>query len=146
MGGMPGPLFGSAFGSFFALISTGTRLAIYCILASFVLLFGRGYVERVSVRAASEPMKAGVVGFLIQLLFFPVLVASIVVMVVTIIGIPLLVLVPFALLAFALLCFVGFTAVAYDVGRLATTRFGWDGQNPYLVAAMGMACFCRPCC
>jgi len=142
--GMPGPLFGSTFGSFFALISTGTRLAIYCLLACFVLLFGRNYVERVGVRAASEPMKAGVVGFLIQLLFFPVLIASIVLMVVTIIGIPLLVLVPFALLAFALLCFVGFTAVTYDVGRLATTRFGWDGQNPYLVAAMGMAVLLSP--
>lgn len=144
MGGMPGPLFGSAFGSFFALVSTGTRLAIYSILACFVLLFGRGYVERVGVRAASEPLKAGAVGFLIQLLFFPVLIASIVVMVVTIIGIPLLVLVPFAMLAFALLCFVGFTAVTYDVGRLAAIRFGGDGQNPYLVAAIGMAVLLSP--
>ena len=144
MGGLPGPMFGSAFGSFFALISTGTRLAIYCILACLVLLFGRGYVERVSVRAVSEPVKAGAVGLLIQLLFFPVLIASIVMMVVTIIGIPLLVLVPFALLAFALLCFVGFTAVSYDVGRLATTRFGGDGQNPYLVAAIGMAVLLSP--
>jgi hypothetical protein len=144
MGGLPGPVVGSAFGSFFALISTGTRLAIYCILACLVLLFGRGYVERVSVRAVNEPVKAGAVGLLIQLLFFPVLIASIVMMVVTIIGIPLLVLVPFALLAFALLCFVGFTAVSYDVGRLATTRFGGDGQNPYLVAAIGMAVLLSP--
>ena len=52
-----------------------TRLAVLCILASIVLLFGRGYVERVSLRAASEPMKAGAVGVLIQLLFFPVLIA-----------------------------------------------------------------------
>jgi hypothetical protein len=142
--GPPGPLFGSSFGSAFALISTGTRLAIYCILASVVLLFGRGYVGRVSERAASEPVKAGAVGFLIQLLFFPVLIASIVVMVVTIIGIPLLVLVPFGLLAFALLCFVGFTAVTYDVGRLATQRYGGDGQNPYLVAVVGMAVLLSP--
>jgi len=144
MGGMPGAMFGSAFGSLFALISTGTRLAIYCILACFVLLFGREYVERIGARAASEPMKAGIVGFLIQLLFFPVLIASIVVMVVTIIGIPLLVLVPFALLAFALLCFVGFTAVIYDVGRLAAMRLGADGQNPYLVAAIGMVVLLSP--
>jgi hypothetical protein len=144
MGGMPGPMFGSAFGSLFALVSTGTRLAIYCILACFVLLFSRGYVERIGVRAASEPLKAGAVGFLIQLLFFPVLVASIVLMVITIIGIPLLVLVPFALLAFALLCFVGFTAVTYDVGRLAAARFGGDGQNPYLVAAIGVAVLLSP--
>jgi hypothetical protein len=136
--------FGPALGSVFALVFTMSRLAVLCILASIVLLFGRGYVERVSLRAASEPVKAGAVGLLIQLLFFPVLVATIVVMVVTIIGIPLLVLVPFALLAFALLFLIGFTAVAYDVGRLGVSRFGWDGQNPYFVAAVGIALVLSP--
>jgi len=121
-----------------------TRLGVLCVLASIVLLFGRGYVERVSVRAASEPMKAGMVGVLIQLLFFPLLLATIFVMVITIIGIPLLALIPFALLAFALLFLVGFTAVAYDLGRLAVSRFGLDGQNPYLVAAMGIALVLSP--
>ena len=135
---------GNGLGSVFALLFTVSRLAVLCILASVVLLFGRGYVERVSLRAASEPMKAGAVGLLIQLLFFPVLIATIVVMVVTIIGIPLLVLVPFALLAFALLFLVGFTAVAYDVGRLGVTRFGWDGQNAYFVAAVGVALVLSP--
>src|SRR5438105_2935782 len=133
-----GALLGSGLGSLFALISTVARLAILCILASVVLLFGRGYVEQVSVRAASEPVKAGAVGFLIQLLFVPVLIATIVLMVVTIIGIPLLVLVPFALLAFALLFLVGFTAVACDVGRLAVSRIGREEQNPYLIAAIGI--------
>ena len=130
--------------SVFALLFTVSRLAVLCILASIVMLFGRGYVERVSLRAASEPVKAGAVGLLIQLLFFPVLIAMIVVMIVTIIGIPLLVLVPFALLAFALLFLIGFTAVAYDVGRLAISRLGWDGQNPYFVAAMGIAVVLSP--
>ncbi len=139
-----GGFMGSAFGSAFALVSTLTRLGVLCILASIVLLFGRGYVERVSVRAASEPLKAGAVGVLIQLLFFPVLLATIFVMLITIIGIPLLVLIPFALLTFALLFLVGFTAVAYDVGRLAVSRFGWEGQNPYLVAAMGVAVVLSP--
>jgi hypothetical protein len=142
--GMGGAMFGSAVGSLFALVSTLARLAVLCILASMVLLFARGYVERVSVRAASEPVKAGAVGFLIQLLFFPALCAMILVMVITIIGIPLLLLVPFALLAFALLFLVGFTAVVYDVGRLAAARFGWDMQNPYLVAALGIALVLLP--
>ena len=136
--------FGSPLGPVFALIATVTRLAVLCILASIVLLFGRGYVERVSLRAASEPMKAGAVGLLIQLLFFPVLIAMIVVMVVTIIGIPLLVLVPFALLAFVLLFLIGFTAVACDVGRLAVSRFGGEGQNPYFVVAIGIALVLSP--
>ena len=143
-GGPAGLFVGSAFGSVFALVSTVTRLAVLCILASIVLLFGREHVERVGVRAASEPMKAGAVGLLIQLLFVPVLAVTIVLLVVTIIGIPLLLLVPFALLAFALLFLVGFTAVVSDVGRLAVGRFGWQGQNPYLVAALGIAIVLSP--
>ena len=55
-----------------------TRLAVLCILASIVLLFGREHVERIGLRAASEPLKAGAVGLLIQLLFFPVLIVTIV--------------------------------------------------------------------
>ena len=109
-----------------------------------MLLFGRGYVERVSLRAATEPVKAGAVGLLIQLLFVPVLVATIVLMVITIVGIPLLVLVPFAILAFAVLFLVGFTAVVYDIGRLAAARFGWDSLNPYLVASVGIALVLSP--
>jgi len=72
------------------------------------------------------------------------LIATIVLMVVTIIGIPLLVLVPFALLALALLFLVGFTAVTYDVGRLAVSRFNTDTHNPYLVAAIGIAVVLSP--
>ena len=122
--GAPGAFFGSAMGSLFAFVSTLTRLAVLCILASIVLLFARDYVERVGVRAATEPVKAGAIGLLIQLLFLPVLIASIVLMVITIIGIPLLLLVPFGILAAVLLALVGFTAVAYDVGRFAVNRLG----------------------
>ena len=142
--GARGAFFGSGLGSLFALVSTLTRLAVMCILASIVLLFARDYVERIGVRAASEPVKAGAIGLLIQLLFFPVLIASIVLMVITIIGIPLLLLVPFAILAAVLLALVGFTAVAYDVGRLAVNRFGTAGQNPYVIAAIGIAVVLSP--
>lgn len=143
--GGPGPfVFGSMFGSTFALVRTMTRLAVLCILASIVLLIGRGFVEQVGVRAAAEPVKAGAVGLLIQLLFVPVLVATIVVLLITIVGIPLLVLVPFAVLAFALLFLVGFTAVVSDIGRLAAARFGWERQNPYLIAALGIVLVLSP--
>ena len=144
--GGPGAFFGSGLGlgSVFALVATLTRLAVMCILASIVLLFARDYVERIGVRAASEPVKAGAIGLLIQLLFFPVLIASIVLMVITIIGIPLLLLVPFAILAAVLLALVGFTAVAYDVGRMAMNRFGAAAQNPYVIAAIGIAVVLSP--
>jgi hypothetical protein len=65
-------------------------------------------------------------------------------MIVTIIGIPLLALVPLAVFALALLLLVGFTAVVSDVGRIAAARFGWPGQSPYLVAAVGVLVVLSP--
>jgi hypothetical protein len=140
-----GPLLaGSVFGGFVSLLSTLMRCAVLCVLASLVLLIGREYVERVSQRAAAEPVKAGAVGFLAQLLFFPVLIVTILVLVVTIVGIPLLVLVPFALLALAVVFLVGFTAVAYYVGRLVNARFGTSQPNPYLTTVLGILVVMSP--
>jgi hypothetical protein len=144
LNGPRGLFFDSAVGSLFALVSTLSRLAVLCILASIVMLFSREYVERVGVRAASEPVKAGAIGLLIQLLFVPVLVATIVLMVITIIGIPLLLLIPFGILAAVLLALVGFTAVAYDLGHLAANRFGFAAQSPYMIAAIGIGLLLSP--
>ena len=77
-------LLNSAMGSAVALLTTLTRLAVLCLLASIVLLFGRGYVEQVSGRAAAEPLKSGLVGLVIQLLFVPVLLVTMVTMTVAV--------------------------------------------------------------
>lgn len=134
----------SVWGAFFALMSTVIRLAVLCLLVCLVLLFGREYVERVSARAAAEPVKAGIVGVLAQLLFLPLLIVTIVVLVVTIIGIPLLALIPFAVLAFFLCFLVGFAAVSYEVGRFVTARFGWPSDNVYRTAIVGILAVISP--
>jgi len=140
-----GPLIaGSVFGGFVSLLSTLMRCAVLCILASLVLLIAREYVEGVSRRAAAEPVKAGAVGILAQLLFLPVLIVTILVLVVTIIGIPLLVLIPFALLALALVSLVGFTAVAYYVGRLVSARLGSSQPSPYMTTILGIIVVMSP--
>lgn len=135
---------GWALGSPFALASTLTRFIVLCLLVSIVMLIGHGYVERVGARAAAEPLKAGLVGVLAQVLFVPLLIMIVVVLIVTIIGIPLLALIPFALLALAIMFLVGFSAVAYDLGRLVTSRFGWSSQNPYATAIVGIVVVLSP--
>jgi hypothetical protein len=137
------PFSGAALG-LLALMSTLARVAVLCVLASLVLLVGREYVERVGARAVAEPLKAGVIGLLAQLLFIPLLVITILVLVVTIIGIPLLVLVPFAVLALAVIGLVGFTAVASYLGRLINRRFSWSGDNPYLTVVIGIVMVVSP--
>jgi hypothetical protein len=137
------PFMGAAVG-FFALMSTVMRVLVLCVLASIVLFVAREHVERVGARAAAEPLKAGAIGVLAQLLFFPLLIVTIVVLVVTIIGIPLLVLIPFALMALAVIFLLGFTAVAYNIGRLVNQRFDWSSANPYLTTATGILLLVSP--
>ncbi|PYR26846.1 MAG: hypothetical protein DMF92_17555 [Acidobacteria bacterium] len=137
------PFFGPTRG-FVALMLTIARVIMLCALTSLVVLVGREYVERAGARAAAEPIKAGAVGLLAQLLFVPLLVITILVLVVTIIGIPLLVLIPFALLALAVIGLVGFTAVASHLGRLVSQRFDWRDRNPYLTVVTGIVLLVSP--
>jgi hypothetical protein len=137
------PFFGAAAGVL-ALMGTLMRVFVLSVLTCIVLFVGRGYVERVGARAAAEPLKSGAIGFLAQLLFLPVLVLTVVVLAITIIGIPLLLLVPFAILALAVVGVVGFTAVVYNVGRLANARFSWSNDNPYVTAVTGILLLISP--
>lgn len=137
-------LVGRAFGSAFALLSTVGRVAILCLLAALVILIGQDYVERVSASATAEPFKAGAIGFLAQMLFLPVLIVTIIILVATIVGIPLLLLIPFALLALGLIALVGYTAVAYRVGTLAAARLGWAPLGSYGATILGIVIVISP--
>lgn len=131
-------------GSAFALVGTLARVAVLCLLAMLVVLFGRGYMERAGQVAVTSSLKAGAVGFLAQILFLPLLVITIVVLVMTIVGIPLLLLLPFAVLALAVIGLIGFSGVAFRVGSLAVSRFGGPGDNPYAVTAIGVLLLMAP--
>ena len=137
------PLFGAAVGVL-ALMGTLMRVLVLCALTSIVLFVGREFVEQVGARAAAEPLKAGIVGLLAQMLFGPLLILTIIVFVITIIGIPLLLLIPFAVLAFGVVLLIGFTAVAYNLGRIANARFAWTHGNPYLTAVTGIVLLVSP--
>jgi hypothetical protein len=137
------PFAGAAAG-LLALMGTLMRVFVLCVLASIVLLVARDHVERVGARAAAEPLKAGAIGLLAQLLFLPLLIATIVVLVITIIGIPLLVLIPFALLGLAVVGVFGFTAVAYYVGRIVRAQLSWHTDNAYLAAVTGVVLLVSP--
>jgi hypothetical protein len=137
------PFFGAAT-RVFALMSTLARVAVLCVLACLVILVGRDYVERVGARAVAEPVKSGAIGLLAQVFFVPVLVITCVTLVVTIIGIPFLVLIPFAILALVAIGLVGFTAVAYNLGRFVHQRLHWSDDNPYLATISGIVLVISP--
>jgi hypothetical protein len=126
------------------LVGTLVRFAFFGLLGSVVLLVSAGSSERVARRVALEPVKAGFVGFLAQLLFVPLLVTGILLLVVTIIGIPLLVLVPVVLVAALLVMVLGFTGVAQGVGQLFSGGAGHSQRSAYVLLWLGLVIVMAP--
>ena len=100
------------------LMGTFIRFAFLGLLGSVVLLVASDSTRRVAERVTREPVKAGMVGFLAQLLFLPLLIIGMVVLVVTLIGIPLLALVPVVCVAALVVLVLGFTGVVQLVSRV----------------------------
>ena len=117
----------------FRLLGTILRISLVLLLGMLVALVAARPVERIAERAWREPWLSGFVGLLAQLLFVPVLVITIVVLAISIIGIPLLVLVPFGVLAFLAAFLIGFTGLALRIGAWAV-----PGRSPYLALVVGV--------
>ena len=127
-------------GDFFSLLIV---LVLLGLLIAIVLTMGRNPIERMSARIANEPLKAGVVGLLVALLFFPVFLVVSVLLCISIIGIPIFVIL---LLGFIFLgipgllviALIGFSAVCLRIGTWLGRRFGWNVENPFMAAMVGL--------
>ena len=113
------------------------RVAFLLLLSLVVVAFGPGAVERIAERTATDPLRAGLIGFFAELLFLPLLV-------VTVVRAGDLDHRHPAARARALrdpaalvVLLVGFTGVAYQVGRALHGRFGWSGRGAYASVALG---------
>jgi hypothetical protein len=126
------------------LAGTLVRVSLVMLLAGIVMLVARTPVEQIAERAAAEPLKSWAVGLLAEILFVPVLILTVVVLAVSIIGIPLLLVVPVAIAAALVVCLVGFTGVAYHIGRLIETRFDQLRNRPYLATIAGITVIVSP--
>ncbi len=121
-----------------SLAATLIRIALVALLALALMAFGRSSVERVAERAAADPVRAGLTGFVAQILFVPVIVLTVVVLAVSIVGIPLILLVPFGIVLAVIVAVMGFTGVAYQAGRMLNERFGWTGHSEYVTVLLGV--------
>lgn len=122
----------------FDLFASSLRMLLIGLLAMMALLVAGRPIEAIERRVGSDPWRSGLVGLLAQLLFVPLLVLTVVILAVSIIGIPLLLLVPFALLAVLVALFIGFTGVACRLGRVAQQRLGLSPENRYVVLLIGL--------
>ena len=113
-------------------------LLVLGLLVCLCLLIARRSVERADHHVATEPWMALLVGFLAQLLFIPLLVVVTILLAITIVGCALFLLYPFVFIGLILAALVGYTAVAYRLGRVLEARFGRSFGSAYGVAILGM--------
>jgi hypothetical protein len=136
---------GGPFGALGGLLITLLWIALLLILGSIFLAVMPRHVDRVETNLRSSPLKAGLVGFLAQLLFLPVYVIGLVLLVITIIGIPIAVLwaVGFFVLGFVAALF-GFTAVARAVGSSVMERVSRPITSSYVALLIGLIALFAP--
>jgi hypothetical protein len=132
------------FGAFARLVFSGFRFVLLAFLACIALLVARRSVEGSAQRVIENPVKATVVGIVAGLLFGPTMILTVIVLAISIIGIPLLILMPFAVLVLLLMALVGFSGAAYAVGQWTRRRFGGGAQAPFLDVCLGVAVILMP--
>lgn len=131
-------LFGTFASRVGTLATTIARVLMFMLFLLIVTAVGQRPVQQIAARIAAEPLRAGLVGLLAEILFVPVLVLTIIGLVISIIGIPLLILVPFGIVLVGVVMLVGFTGAAHIAGGWVLDRFGRTERNPYLVVATGL--------
>ena len=131
--------FGSSLGATTDLLATLARMGILALLVVALATVFPAPVTRVSNRVSAEPWRAGLVGLAAQLLFVPVLIITVLVLAISIVGIPLLLLVPFAVVAFLFAFLLGFAGTASATGQLIARRFGGHPLKLVVAALVGLA-------
>lgn len=131
-------IFGSIASRVSRLTTTIVRVLMFVLFALIVTAVGYRHVQQIGAHIVAEPLRAGLVGLLAEILFVPVLVVTIVALVISIIGIPLLILVPFGIILVGVIMLVGYTASAHIAGGWVLDRIGRTERNPYLVVAAGI--------
>lgn len=113
-------------------------LAVLALAACAVILLGEDLVIQVGRQLAADPWKAGAAGLLFQVLFLPLLALTALILVISIIGIPLVLLIPFVLLGLCLAAFVGYVVSAHGLGKVILGRFGRAPTSSYLTVLVGV--------
>jgi len=127
------------FGAPVELVGTVVRIGVIGLLAALVVAVFPMSVRRVSARVSAEPWRAALTGLVAQVLFVPLLVLTVLVLAVSIIGIPLLLLVPFVLVTAMAALLLGFAGVGCAVGEQISRRGTGEIRNLIVPLVVGLA-------
>jgi hypothetical protein len=136
--------FFNGWGAIPRLIGTTFRFLLLVLLAWIALVLARPTVEASAQRVADNPVQSALVGIAAQILVWPLLFITAIVLIVTIIGIPLLVLLPFAVLFLLLMALGGFSGVAFAVGQRARRRAAMGTATGFVDVFIGILIILLP--
>jgi hypothetical protein len=139
-----GPFAFGPFGALARLIGTAFRLVLLALVCGLALVVARRAVEGSAQRVADDPLRSTLVGLVAWALFVPVFVIAAVVLSISIIGIPLLILLPFAALVLVLMAIVGFSGTASAVGQWTRRRFGMATPSGFADVCIGIVVILLP--
>jgi hypothetical protein len=140
-----GPLYGSGgFGRVTRLIGTTFRFVLLALAGCLALVVARRAVEESAQRVTDDPVKTTLVGLAAWVLFVPMFVLTAIVLAISLIGIPLLVLLPFAVVVLLVMAVVGFSGTAYAVGQWARRRLGIATVSGYADICLGILIILLP--
>jgi hypothetical protein len=140
-----GPMY--MFGGFGAvprLIGSTFRLLLLVLFAGLALIIARPTVEAAALRLSENPVQATFVGIATQVLLVPTLILAAIVLAISIIGIPLLLLLPFVVLILLMLALVGFAGAATAVGQWLRGRTGMPSAGGLVDVALGVLVILLP--
>jgi hypothetical protein len=122
----------------FMLAGTVVRFALIMVATCLLALVAPRWIRRVRERVTDAPLASGFVGLASEMLVAPLFAIIVVGLVLTLVGIPLLVLVPFAVLAFLITWLAGFASVAAHVGGRLRSRTGLATDSTVIDVAWGV--------
>ncbi len=119
------------------------ELLFLALLVIFLVAIARPTVERVGTRAGAEPLKSGIVGLLVGILIVPAFLIVSVLLALSIIGIPILLVLVLLFVfvgipALLIAALVGYSGVAWRLGRWSEGRFGWRLESAIMAAVVGL--------
>jgi hypothetical protein len=132
------------FGPVTRLIGTTFRFALLAIVACLALVFARRAVEGSAQRVSDDPVQTTVVGLLAWVFLVPLFALTAAVLAISLIGIPLLLLLPFAVVVLLVMAVVGFSGAAYAVGQWARRRFGIATMSAFADIWLGILIILLP--
>ncbi|MEM8931772.1 MAG: hypothetical protein AAGE94_11400 [Acidobacteriota bacterium] len=131
--------FGSPFSSGWDFIGNIFGIFFLLLLLLPFLFVAPDRTRAVGRRAVAEPWKSGLVGVVVEILFLPALLLVFILLMVSIVGIPLvLVVIPLLILALGIYFLMGLAGVSLELGRFIDDRFRWGALSPYLLLVLGL--------